>query len=250
MRRTSRRWRRAVCGDLLTCFDFTRREVSIPVLPDARTVRAHLDATERALPAPVAPVGAQEMAGQDSGTAPARAIPYQPLVNSRTIPDGLLLHLANHGPATVCLSVHTYHRQDPPRSVTLDPDEELTVLVGFDDGYDVAVHGPNGFLVEAKGGGGPEPRATLVLLPGPELALRVTNPDSDPVAVVVAGRPLTIPGSAEHTRLLDPIATDFGWYEITVTRPDRPGWLRSFAGHLENGRASRTEPRVQRHDEV
>ena len=36
---------------------------------------------------------------------PARAIPYQPLVNARTIPDGLLLHMPESRPSDDALVV-------------------------------------------------------------------------------------------------------------------------------------------------
>ncbi|HVX46332.1 MAG TPA: phospholipase C, phosphocholine-specific, partial [Mycobacteriales bacterium] len=76
------RWRREICGDLTGCFDFERRDVSIPLLPDTAALRRQADLLDPQLPAPAPPAeGRQAMPEQEPGTAPARPLPYQPLAN-------------------------------------------------------------------------------------------------------------------------------------------------------------------------
>jgi phospholipase C len=112
--------------------------------------------------------------------------------------------------------------------------------------YDVAVHGPNGFLREAKGTGSPgvEVAATIVgSADHPRLELTMTNNARRRSVVVVSGlgkpRRITVePGT--HTLVADPIETAHGWYDIRVQLTQDDSYLRRFAGHLENGRASTT----------
>jgi hypothetical protein len=46
----------------------------------------------------------------------------------------------------------------------------------------------------------------------------------------------------ERTQTLDPFRHERGSYEITVTLCDSSGFLRRFAGHLENGPPSINAP--------
>ncbi len=68
-------WRRAVCGDLMTCFDFGTPNVQIPLLPDTAALRKQADDTQRKLPKPAPPAtGKQQVPVQEAGTRrPARS---------------------------------------------------------------------------------------------------------------------------------------------------------------------------------
>jgi phospholipase C len=84
-------WRRAITGDLTSCFDFRRRQMSIPALPDANELQAIADQTRSTLPKPAPPaVGRQTVPHQEPGVRPARPIPYQATANAsvRTSGDG------------------------------------------------------------------------------------------------------------------------------------------------------------------
>jgi phospholipase C len=65
-------WRRATCGDLTTCFDFSHRDLSVPSLPaPAPIAAASLDACQHHPPA-VPPLLSQQMPGQEPGSRPRR----------------------------------------------------------------------------------------------------------------------------------------------------------------------------------
>ena len=42
------------------------------------------------------------------------------------------------------------------------------------------------------------------------------------------------------------LSGSFGWYDFSVTSETDPKWLRRVAGHVETGRASRTDPMLGR----
>ena len=76
-------WRRSVCGDLTSCFDFAAFDPSVPALPDLTKLLALADAG-RSLPAPSAPgTGAQPAPQVELGTRKHRRLPYQPATQHR-----------------------------------------------------------------------------------------------------------------------------------------------------------------------
>ncbi len=50
--------------------------------------------------------------------------------------------------------------------------------------------------------------------------------------------------SGETARSLWSLAASDGWYDIVVTSAATPGLVHRYAGHLETGRASRTDPAI------
>jgi phospholipase C len=75
-------WRRAVCGDLTSCFDFNRPDFTVPELPDTKAlVRQADDAAALPavpLPVPVPPDSVQALPDQEPGDRPRRPLPYAP----------------------------------------------------------------------------------------------------------------------------------------------------------------------------
>ena len=113
--------------------------------------------------------------------------------------------------------------------------------------YDLAVHGPNGFLRVFKGGNktaGPEVTARHT---GDHVELTLTNKGSGTARLKMAdgygGAPVTVsvrPGAlVRHT--VD-LTSSHLWYDLTVTSADDPAFLRGFAGHVENGRPGVSDP--------
>jgi phospholipase C len=232
------RWRREICGDLTSCFDFEHRDLSLPVLPDTAALRRQADLLDRQLPTPEPPPeGRQVWPEQEPGTAPARPLPYQPLAN---FAGGVTL--ANAGVATVPFAVYS---GDAVQQFDLRPggSKHVPVAVGA---YDLWVHGPNGFLRHfADGGRSGAIEATLTLTGSgkhPKIHLRLENSGGDEVIVEItdALRPADSRrcrlGPSGSVMILDPLSQTHGWYDLTVSVPDRAGFVRRFAGRVENGR--------------
>jgi phospholipase C len=100
-------WRRAVCGDLTSVFDFTGEDIARPTLiPTADLVaRAQMTAT---LPAATPPTTSR-MPEQESGQRRARALPYDLQVHGRAEKKDddqvLTLEIINQGTAGAAFNV-------------------------------------------------------------------------------------------------------------------------------------------------
>ncbi|MBO0840592.1 MAG: phospholipase C, phosphocholine-specific, partial [Sciscionella sp.] len=194
-------WRRAICGDLTSCFDFGRRNVSIPALPDAKKLQAIADQTQSKLPKPTPPPsGKQVVPTQQSGSRPARPIPYQLAANASVHASTVTLALANSGTAAAQFGV--YPAGGTPSQHDVAGGAHGSAIVPFVGGYDVEVHGPNGFLRRFAGkaggaSGGVEitviVRKTVGGKGNPSLRVSIGNAGSASATVTVtnAGKPST-----------------------------------------------------------
>ncbi|MBF6332488.1 phospholipase C, phosphocholine-specific [Nocardia transvalensis] len=235
-------WRRAVCGDLTSCFDFGKRDTSIPTLPDANALRREADRTQTKLPQP-APPSEQKPPFQDPGHAKARPLPYQPVAWAQVAAGTVTVHYANRGSVAMPFQTYPYHEASPTaRQTVVEPGAEAQERFEVGDGYDLAVHAPNGFLVEAAGAADTAHLGVSAAVTGtaedPKFVLTVHN--SGPVPANVAVKDGTgfavAPGASREV----PIPAAGGWYDVTLTLDGNHGWRRRFAGHLENGKPSRT----------
>ncbi|QBJ96056.1 phospholipase C, phosphocholine-specific [Rhodococcus sp. ABRD24] len=231
-------WRRTVSGDLTSAFDFgnprsrpnlTRPQPTPPLEP-------------RWTPTP--PIE-QRMPLQESGTRPARALPYQPdayaSVNSGA--RSLTVHLVNTGAESAHLSLYPYAGEfDIPRHYDVLGTAEDTVTLSGPQ-YDLTMLGPNGFRREFTGSID-GPAATLELSSRVDsadgtLTLTAKNPGTRALTVALdSQRRRVAAGSRESwtVRAVD------GWYQATVTVDEDPDFRRRLVGHIENGRDSVSQP--------
>lgn len=250
-------WRRAMTGDLTSTLDFSAADPAWPALPDTATFIANANASctlGAALPPPVAALPAQE-----SGTRPARALPYVLGVDGRVdlAAGRYWLDFHNDGAAGAGLNVYADNRSDGPWFYSLESGTTLTdywsaqaVTSGV---YDLHVHGPNGFL---RSFGGDLARAAanpeLVALHDAErnaLVLRLRNDGSAACRVTLApnrystraAQSIDLAAGAQHD--LDwPLGAQQRWYDVSLTSDHDPLWQRRLAGHLENGSPGISDP--------
>ncbi len=252
-------WRRTVCGDLTTAFDFTRADQAPVALPPAPAAAvAHPDTTSVKIPPPPAP---QALPRQLPGTRPARRLPYDLDARARldTAQGRLWIDFANRGAAGAVF--HAYGRTAAgalaPRVYTVAAGATLadSWLVASPGGgtWEVAVYGPNGFLRVIRGD---EPTGTATLRTQPEIAASAAA-DGGALLLTLSGGdafyPMSLIANAYHQGAPDlafvkagatanvrwSVAESGGWYDFTVI-----GTLysRRFAGHLESAVASTTDP--------
>jgi phospholipase C len=108
--------------------------------------------------------------------------------------------------------------------------------------YDIAVHGTNGFLREARGNSatGVEAAVTIAGPAGrPKLRLTLSSPGPVTARVSGLGGPARSIAVGPGATSID-VAPDQGWYDIGVTLDGHADYARRFAGHLENGEPSVT----------
>jgi phospholipase C len=241
-------WRRAICGDLTTCFDFRRSNVSIPALPDTAKLRAEADRTQARLPPPAPPPRGQQAPPTQEPGRPARAIPYQPMADLAVAGDHVAVGMANDGTAAVQLAVYWHASATELASARFDVaaggTAAASVPLPSSGAYVVAVHGPNGFLRRAAGDASTTTiglEASLHVVRGrhPTLNLVLRNHGAAPLAARVTGAPgtdarsISLVPSGQRTIVLDPLTDARGWYDIAVTLDGAPDYSRTFAGHVE-----------------
>ena len=249
-------WRRSICGDLTSCFDFATKTTKIPMLPDTAALRRAADRTESTLPAPAPPApGAQRLPVQDPGRLRTRALPYQPLTNFTTVGPAPEITLTNQGSATCPMAIYQNHLLEFT-STPVDVAAGRTVSEAITPGvttalYEVEVHGPNGHLARATGDAlSAAARVDIELsLIGtrahPLLRISAHSHGTSPQSVTftpTTGRPVTrsVPSGTTVIATVDPFASTHGWYDFSVVLNGYAGYLRRYAGHVENGQPGLT----------
>ncbi|MCW2641540.1 MAG: non-hemolytic phospholipase [Dactylosporangium sp.] len=249
-------WRRAVCGDLTRAFDFAAADDDVPALPSTSAYRP-ADHQRHAGVTPVPPA-VQSMPKQEPGVRRARPLPYDLDAAATVGTAGLTITLANHGAAGAVF--HTRARtagssaQMQAKMFTVEAGRKLsaTFPVSGTAGYDVEVHGPNGFYRRFAAG---------TAVPGLEIVARHEG-HSDEIQFVVtnAGAPADVtitdaygPGRPVTKKIRSGGHVEYavggdtrGWYDITVTSSEDARFVRGLAGHVENGRPSVSDPALGR----
>ncbi|MFF0635978.1 phosphocholine-specific phospholipase C [Nocardia sp. NPDC004151] len=232
-------WRRDVCGDLTSCFDFSRRDTSIPTLPDANAERARA-AGQKNLPKPVPPSPAgQQMPVQEPGRAKARPLPYQPLAWIEVSGANASIRLGNQGSVPMPFQTFAY-QSNSIRQTVVAPGATAEERFPVNGSYDFAVHAPNGFVAEASGDGDAGLTATAAIggtASSPTFVVTVRNSGSAAATIDVGGSRSTVDAGATRD-FAAPL--DQGWYDLALTASGNGNWRRHFAGHLENGSAGVT----------
>jgi phospholipase C len=237
-------WRRAVCGDLTSCFDFkTPNEPAVRLPQTADTA-----ARAAALPGRTTPPtpGAVAAPSQDKGARPSRALGYDLQVWDRGGTGRLELSFVNFGRLGAVFHVYDRRRLDqPPRRYTVEAGKRLDDA--WPEGpYDVSIYGPNGFYRRFSGSGaGARPVVeTESMKEGPRLWLRLSGAD-DVVSVGSSAYEALKPGGTLRAtgggRRWD-LAPTRGWYDLTLTRAGDFSWRLRMAGRVDDGRPSTSDP--------
>ncbi|MFE4859487.1 phosphocholine-specific phospholipase C [Streptomyces sp. NPDC056670] len=243
-------WRRSVCGDLTSCFDFTKPDYSIPRLPDTVALMAKADAGN-ALPAvKLPPNGAQSMPTQEPGTRPHRPLPYRPWADvtvDRTT-GRVTCVLANQGSAA-------FHFTVLPNTLKPFTGTPFTVAPGrsktyvwetaeTDGRYDFTVHGADGFLRRFSGtvvragheASAPVPTTTATLHGRRTLELRLRNEGTSELSFTVSdergSRVVWVP-PRDRTSVNWPLRD--GSYDVTVSAASGGRFARRYAGTVHAG---------------
>lgn len=247
-------WRRAVCGDLTSAFDFASRHDGAinGVLPDPRPDAVRAAAVAKQI-APTAPTVAEALR-QEPGVRPSRPLPYDPEVTAQldAAAGVVRLELQARGRAAVVFHVYDMLNLDRvPRRYTVEAGRQLFgdwPLATLDKRYDLWVLGPNGFHRRFAG----QARDHQYL---PHLRWQLEDERLTVVTTWHAGaRSLTVTPGAYHQvhsawRATPGYPTQSwllretgGWYDFIIGCPDMPGYMRRLAGRLENGRPSISDP--------
>ena len=130
-----------------------------------------------------------------------------------------------------------------PKTFTVEAGK--TIEEQWPQGSDFAVYGPNGFFRSFAGSGRLAVSAQYDEARS-QVALVLTNTGSEPLRVSVstatASRPPRSTSPPAVRRAASSLRTAGGWYDLTVTVQRVPDFKVKYAGHVENGRPSISDP--------
>ena len=248
-------WRRAVCGDLTSAFDFKT--------PNAKAFMSHMPATAevaakaKALPKrtmPATPAGA--VPEQAKGPRLSRALPYALGVEAAVEAQGVTLTFGNSGKAGAVFHVYDTKRLEViPRRYTVEAGKTLSgVWPGkAGDDYDLWVLGPNGFHRRFTGTmrEGAIGLSSVLDTRRRELRITLSGASGKPFQASAQGmaypadqKPRVFPplGADGTSSLTFPLARTGGWYDVQVIA-GAPVWdVTRLAGRLETGSPSYSDP--------
>lgn len=247
-------WRRAVCGDLTSAFDFALKDTAPASLPDTDGYRP--PDRERHPSYVPEPPKHPDMPAQETGSRPTRPLAYAPRVDAAVTPSTgrVTLTFSAGAAAGGWFQVVAADRTDGPWSYTTGAGKEIsdtwnTAYSG--GGYDLSVHGPNGFLRVFRGSGhatGAEVTARHDAATGRlELTMRTAREGVTHLTVTN-----TYDGTAETVRVTPgrPVVRSVDlrrsrrWYDLRVTDEADEGFLRRLAGHVETGQPGVSDPGI------
>ncbi|MBR8044450.1 MULTISPECIES: phosphocholine-specific phospholipase C [Burkholderia] len=259
-------WRRTVCGDLTSAFDFRSSDATFPPLPDTSQYRSLADQQCTSQPAPTVPATPSPIDPQEPGVRPARALPYELHVNATLRgAHALRIEFANRGDQGAHFYVYGTNRTDGPWRYTvgarrvLHAEFDLTVTNGA---YAFSVYGPNGFVrifagdvsaaaARRRNDAQPEVKAGYDVANG-NLYLKLHNHGTARVTLTLTdnaygapSREVTLHGGDERVEQWL-LASSHQWYDVTVSDGANGTFSRRYAGHVENGRPSYSDPAAVR----
>lgn len=254
-------YRRAVCGDLTSAFDFkTPNLLAFPSL-DGRKSKEQADAirvSQAAMPQVSRPLS-QQFPVQEQGIRPSRALPYILHTSAKVDIATQTVKLMFSNTGTQAAVFHVYDRLNldaMPRRYMVEIGKQLDdIWTTKNAQYDLWVLGPNGFhrgfvgdLTES---------AQLASLPevricvedcDPKIYLKVRN-DATKTAKLRVKANAYLPNqtwnieTATNEKELSWDMSQFGgWYDFTVTMADDPAFNRRFAGRIETNEDSISDP--------
>jgi phospholipase C len=271
-------WRRAISGDLTSALNFRVADPRPPKLPNTDSfvsfvsggalspvTPAMIEAGKQ--PAPNIPItvpAVQTMPAQEPGVRPARALPYRLTADATVDIAAQTVSIAFENDGTVGAFFHVRSAEAAenigkgtgPWGYTVDPAKRVlsdrwSPTAGT--AYDLSVYGPNGFFRRVAGG---------LTRTSANLEVRVV-PELAGVALVLvienlAAWATTVSISNQYTKRLEHfhlaprgridvpvlIETSFRWYDLVVTDGTDASFVRHYAGHVENGFDSVSDPHI------
>jgi len=280
-------WRRTVCGDLTSVFrPYNEERIPTPrPLSKNKVIEDIHKAKFRQLPAGYKQLTKEDieqvkrdasasslMPGQERGTKPSCALPYE-LYAEADLNEGknalvLNMHVDKlaFGDRTVGspFTAYVHGKERTIRNYAVAAGDQLTdaiPLTLFEDGqYDLRVHGPNGFYRRFAGGKVDQPlifNLDYEFGPGGQLTgrvlLRVINTDGrrgykiqirdNAYGAKLVTREVKAGGSegGSPSIVLD-VRANSGWHDYSISVEGAEGYERRYAGRVETGKDSISDP--------
>ena len=232
-------WRRAVCSDLTSAFDFTRPAARPAQLISTAGYRARADEEVRTLPEPTPPRVEGTLMPQEPGTRPACPLPYALEVDFVPAEGGrITLRFANTGRQGASLYVYREGSIDLPWRFTVGAGDWLEATLP-ESSPQLAVFGPNGFYRAFQRG--TAELSVVATAADDTLSLALANRGGTALQLVLTdnayggnARRITLSPGQQSVASWD-ITPSHHWYDVSVAAGNSR-WR--FAGHVETGRPS------------
>lgn len=256
-------WRRAVCGDLTSIFDFSRpndHQAKLPNTDSYAPPDANIDPNFNSGHPSYHVTPYNILLGvpaQEPGMRPARALPYvlNTIGNANFKDKTFQIKFINTGSAAAVFQVRSDNSAHMPRTYTIGAGKSLSDTWHIpSNAYELTVHGPNGFYRVYQGN--LDDRTVRSRLDiqleyiseehgGIKLHIRNSGKQVSEVMVLDA-----YTGKAWKTSLPPQQDADrdwslhhqYGWYDLVITDSTDPDFTHRLAGHVETGRDSMTDP--------
>jgi phospholipase C len=250
-------WRRAVCGDLTSAFDFVHPDSTWPASVPKTTSYTLVNGKPTPTPPAQQVLARQEPCSDPTNTRPACALPYQLAVEGAAgAPGKLAVSFRNSGRTGTAFIAYSSVRNDGPWYYAVEAGKaiEAETWTWSTPTYELSVHGPNGFLRQFRGSTaltGPRPEVRVEYdIGGPGVVLYLSNTGTQACTLTVsdngygAASSSHSVGPAATIALNRPLGTSFGWYDLSIRSNSDSQFLRRVAGHVETGMAGRTDPLI------
>jgi phospholipase C len=251
-------WRRAVAGDLTSAFNFqtpneAHRRVNLSLPSTAGYVPPDRDRHPDYIPAtPADP----PPASQEPGLRPARPVPYELHVTGDVDlrEKAVKIDFANTGKAAAVFQVRSGLPGGPWTFTVGAGASGSETWPARGQGYDLSVHGPNGFFRSFTGSATGRSPANLSVKAHYE-------PTRPAIRIVIENHG----GALSRVRLANEYTDDelfqslrpgqtmdrwfaleesFGWYDFTIQVESDPSFERRVAGHVERPSDSVSDPAI------
>lgn len=255
-------WRRSVCGDLTSAFDFRATSATPARLPSTAGFappQAEIDATTKhdSLAVVVPSTG---MPTQEAGLRLARALPYRLQVDGAPVAGTakFTLNFVNNGSVGAWFHVRTANDSvaggaTGPWGYTVEPGKSLSdtwTAPAATGAYDLSVHAHNGFFRHYAGGAGAGSARIVVRLierANGSLSVLASNLGSVTTICTVTDR---YTGASSH-QSVEPganfrsdwhLEATYRWYDLVVTASTDASFVCQLAGYVETGAHGVSDP--------
>jgi len=259
-------WRRAVCGDLTSAFDFQTPNQDWTNLTFPSTAD-YLQRVAKSRHSPSLKIPEEQSpTAQEGPQRLARPLPYELHAHGRLAQGKFWIDFVNNGAAGAVFQVYDNTDQSGPWHYTIESAKNYSTCQWHDrtagGSYDLSLHGPNGFFRQFRGqppaqSKGDEAEARLAYdVPNGTIILTLENTgDTACVFEIAQGtayplatgetpkRTFTIAPSSNQVDIWNLARADH-WYDMAITIQNNPAFLRRFAGHMETGQPSKTDSAI------
>ena len=275
-------WRRSVCGDLTSVFrPYNGEKIALPKFIDrvpfiegihkakfAKNPDGFTKFNEQMISAVVNKGERTYLPSQEKGIKPSNALPYEGYANGVLDSDQsfkIELEAGNKlfGKSSSGIGFNVYDNVGKTWAFTVDAGDRLSYswpLANFENQkYDLRIHGVNGFYRRFEGDA-KDPKIGVSLQynkskgakskPDDTVFLIVKRLDGDKSLAIkitdnaYGNKPLQSVLKANHNELIIPVnlKNSHNWYDFTVSADGFTNYSQQFAGHVEAGTDSFTDP--------